>query len=761
MPFLNGFFLLDDHYSPSGQVARWQVSALRIILSLVVVLCFSVAFHTYSSAIEFNLIYVVILTSSFLAIACALLIASKRFYYFSAHTLLVAIVAASVSMNLFLTDLELAKVGSMYMYSCPIIALMLLGYRTALAYSILNIVPFYMIINNLDVSGLTGIAQQLPDADLYITGLIFLFFNICIPLAIARTIVAAKRLNKSMIIANTHLTDKNELYRSLFTESNKAKIIVDEKFVITDFNQHAIDMFGIKNEFREKAVNLAHVFPSLISDVQNVQNVKNKIVKYKSSYFKVNYQQITMSTNYRVYDFYDCTQEQLIKQNLSMMEQENKRLRFRDPQTKLPNREYFEMQCDKLTAKSQKGFYIVVTQCANGEYLNLKLTKAESQALLISAYKRLKTMPDGPLLCAHVGVGKLAFIIGLSSLNELKSKHLMQVKSALDETHNVFGTQCQQAFLFGFAKYPEHGKNSTAVLNNAYEALKLANCNRPFSSYNEKQTQAFIEKYEISMLLDEALQQSDLSVHYQPKVNATGKCIGLEALARWNSSILGDVSPVVFIPIAEEYRMVSRLTDLIIQKVCAQIADWAKAGLPSVPVAINISLIDFSQTDFMSKLVKYLADFNIKPQQIELELTETSLEANQAHSLRLIQTLQAWGFTISVDDFGVGYSNIARLADYPINKLKLDRSLISQVTSSTRQKSLVKAIHAMCEELDIKCVAEGVETQEQVVIMAQMGCKEFQGYYFAKPMAPDAYLNHIKQHGLVFTQASASSANQI
>ena len=219
MHFFNRFFLLNDHYSAPDQVANWRVSALRIILSLVMVLCFAVACHTYTSAIEFNLIYIVVLTSCFLATACGLLIASKRFYHFSAHALLIAIVAASVSMNLFLTDLELAKVGSMYMYSCPIIALMLLGYRTALAYGVLNIVPFYMIINNVDVSGLTGIAQQLPDASLYITGLIFLFFNICIPLAVARTIVAAKRLNKTMISANTHLKDKNELYRSLFTES--------------------------------------------------------------------------------------------------------------------------------------------------------------------------------------------------------------------------------------------------------------------------------------------------------------------------------------------------------------------------------------------------------------------------------------------------------------------------------------------------------------------------------------------------------------
>jgi len=116
-----------------------------------------------------------------------------------------------------------------------------------------------------------------------------------------------------------------------------------------------------------------------------------------------------------------------------------------------------------------------------------------------------------------------------------------------------------------------------------------------------------------------------------------------------------------------------------------------------------------------------------------------------------MQSLQSWGFTISVDDFGVGYSNIARLAEYPINKLKLDRSLISQITDSPRQKSLVKAVHAMCQELDIKCVAEGVETAEQVNTMAQMGCKEFQGYYFSKPLSAKGFSTHIQNFGYDFT----------
>ncbi|MEM5481770.1 GGDEF domain-containing phosphodiesterase [Pseudoalteromonas fuliginea] len=749
MHFFSRFFLLEDHHLPTGQIPNWRVSALRIIFATGILLCLAISLHKSKQAAEFNILYFVGLSVSFFFITTLLLAASKRYYIFCAHALLLSIVAASLCINLFVTDLELAKIGSIYMFSCPLIALMLIGCRTAIFYAVLNIIPFYIIVNDINLSSLSGVSTKLSDEKLYITSLIFLSLNVCIPLAFARTIVAAKRLNKSMKSANTYLKDKNDLYRALFTESNKAKIIVDENFVITDFNQHAIDMFDIKKHLKEHGVKLFNLLPSLDVDELDAQD---QIVKHKNSFFRTNYQHV-MSANYRVYDFYDCTQEQLIKQNLTIMEQENKRLRFRDPQTKLPNRGWFETQCNRLTIKYHKGFYIVVTQTANSEYLNLKFTKIDSQALLISAFKRLKKMPEGPLLCAHVGVGKLAFIVGTHSANELKDKLLVNIKNTLDEAYNVLGNKCQQTFLFGFARYPNHGKSSAEVLTNACEALKLANSNSPICSYSEEQSQAFIEKYEISMLLDEALQQGDLSVYYQPKVNAKGECIGLEALTRWHSSILGNVSPVVFIPIAEEYRMISRLTDLIIQKVCAQIAQWSTIDMPSVPIAINISLIDFSQPDFISKLVKSLADFNVKPQQIELELTETSLEANQGHSLKLMQTLQSWGFIISVDDFGVGYSNIARLAHYPINKLKLDRSLISQITHSSRQKSLVKAILVMCEELDIKCVAEGVETQEQVAIMAEMGCKEFQGFYFAQPITVKNYEAHINKHGTKFIAA--------
>lgn len=754
MNFLSRCFLLSDQHTPQGQIPNWQVSALRIILLSGFLLCFAIAFRVYSVAIEFQLFHAIIISFSFIAVMLLLLFSSVKYYTFSAHGLIVSILASGIFMNLFLTELNLAQIGTVYMYSCPIIAMMLLGFRMALFYSLINLIPFYVILNDIDLSGLTPVDMQLPNSKLFINEVVFLVFNICIPLALARAIVAAKRLNQSMLKSNTHLTDKNALYRTFFAHSNNAKIIVDNHAMITDFNRLAAKLFYLQESDKDTNVALYQFFPQL---KKHTPDNSKTLITFKHSQFYVSSEPIN-DKNYVVYEFIDCTQEQNIKHSLVNMEKENKRLRYCDKHSQLPNRDWFEMQCERLLAKYQRKFYIVVVQTANSEYLNLKFSKREANTLLTSAYKRLKHKTEGPLLCAHIGPDKLAFLITANSQPELRDKQLNDIKATLDEEYNLHDSKCHQSFLFGFAKFSPNSESSSDVLSNAVGALKLANINAPFSGYNDSYSKQFLEKYEISMLLDEALQRAELDVVYQPKVTASGKCIGLEALARWNSPILGSVPPSKFIAIAEEYKLINRLTDLIIQKVCAQIAYWTQAGMKVLPVAINISLIDFSQTNFMSKLVKYLADFDVQPEQIELELTETSLEANQSHSLKLIQTLQSWGFTISVDDFGVGYSNISRLAEYPINKLKLDRSLISQVTHSSRQKSLVKSIHVMCKELDIMCVAEGVETQEQVSLMSAMGCTEFQGFYFSKPMSAKSLYNHVKQFGFRFNQQIPNSA---
>jgi len=745
MNFLNNFFLLRDEGTSEHGVPNWRVSALRIILSSGMLLCLVVFLNSFSDAVESHLFYIIEITSIFLASMLGLLWLSRKYYRFCAHFLQFTIIMASVTCNLFLADQNLAQIGSMLMFACPLTALMLIGGRSALFYGVVNVIPFYVISNNVDLSFFSQPEAQFPNVVWYISGTFFVFFNICIPLAVARTIVAAKRLNEETQKSNDYLRGKNSLYRVFFAESRRPKVIVNEDGIITDFNKQAENTFNLDESVRNGFQAISDWFPEINHEKLPADG---KIILHENTYQQVVRLEVPDASSF-VYEFVDCTQEKTLENNLTLLEQENRRLRYLDTQTNLPNNDWFELQCNKLMSKSDQDFFVVVAQSESEDYLRLKYGESVIRKLLASAYNRLKKHKHHPRLTATIATNKLVFILPKTIGNELKEV-LFDIKISLDKEYTFQEGKCQQSFQFGVARFPRHGETADVVVSRALEAKKFASVNQFFHLYDTENSEEFMERHEISILLDEAIQNDELDICFQPKVTTDGTCVGLEALARWNSPVLGTISPAAFIPIAEDYRMISRLTDLIVQKVCAQISLWKQNDFPLLPVAINISLLDFSQPDFISKLVKYLADFSVKPSQIELELTETCLESDRVNSLELMNELKSWGFKVSVDDFGVGYSSVTRLAYYPIDKLKLDRTLIRGIKTSARQYSLVKGIYNICSELNIKCVVEGVEEKSQLTKLTEIGFSEFQGFYFSKPLTVKSYEKHVGTHGLVF-----------
>ncbi|WP_232507024.1 bifunctional diguanylate cyclase/phosphodiesterase [Idiomarina piscisalsi] len=752
MGFLNRFFLFYKEGNSDSNVPYWRVSALRIILFSGMILCLAVFLNSFSDAVDANLAHILVITSSFLIAMLGLLWLSSGYYRFCAHLLLLTIVGASTACNLFLADPGLAQIGSMLMYACPLIALMLISGRVALFYGVINIIPFLLISNNINLAFFAQPEVQFPNVTWYISGTMFVFFNVCIPLAFGRTIVAAKRLNDQVIQVNEGLKNKNILYRVFFAESRRPKIVADCDGIIIDFNRRAKEVFFLNENLKSSDVSIRELFSELSEESLNSGH---QIISHENTYQRVAKLLIPDAQSY-VYEFVDCTQEKRLQGHLTELENQNKRLRYIDSQTNLPNKEWFELQCSKLITKSGRDFYVVVAQSESTDYLRLKHGDDVVKQFLVSSYNRLKKNSLNPCLIASISLNQLVFILP-GKLSHNLSNILSELKDTLDREYVSQGVRSQQSFKFGVASFPEHSKLSGELVSFANESLKFISNNQVFSLYDAENSEDFVEQHEISILLDEAISQSELDVHFQPKVDSSGKCVGLEALARWNSQLLGHVSPAKFIPIAEKYRMISRLTDLVVQKVCAVIASWREQDMPLPTVAINISFLDFSQPDFISKLVKHLADFSVKPTQIELELTESCLESDVVDSLNIIEELQSWGFKVSVDDFGVGYSSITRLAYYPIKKLKLDRTLIRQIHLSNRQYNLVKGIHRICEELDINCVVEGVEMQEQLNSLVKIGFSEFQGFYFSKPLSKASYEQQLRENNGVFVSSSTPS----
>ncbi|MBO9540824.1 EAL domain-containing protein [bacterium] len=235
-----------------------------------------------------------------------------------------------------------------------------------------------------------------------------------------------------------------------------------------------------------------------------------------------------------------------------------------------------------------------------------------------------------------------------------------------------------------------------------------------------------------------ALAQRAFHLHYQPKVNAgTGRIVGVEALMRWRHPERGLVSPAEFIPIAEQCGLIIPMTEWVLQTACEQHMDWRRNGLAPVRVSVNLSGRHFASEGLVERVEATLRATGMAPEQLELELTESSLMENVEGAIAQLDALRHSGVTLSLDDFGTGYSSLAYLKRFPIQTLKIDQSFVRDLPNSRDDAAIVSTIIAMARSLGLDTVAEGVEAHEQVAFLRAMGCRIMQGYRFYRPLSPE------------------------
>jgi len=245
-----------------------------------------------------------------------------------------------------------------------------------------------------------------------------------------------------------------------------------------------------------------------------------------------------------------------------------------------------------------------------------------------------------------------------------------------------------------------------------------------------------------SLVLEEdlrhALEAGELSVQYQPLIKiATQKIVGLEALARWRHPTKGSISPATFIPIAEDSGLILALGEFVLTTVCEQVARWELGGVPVVPVAVNISAVQLRRQNIVDLVRRVLQQTHMRPHLLVLELTESALIEKVHEHVGPLQALRGDGIGIEIDDFGTGYSSLSYLKELPIDAIKIDRSFIGQIDVNAVDAAIVSAIVAMAHSLQLRVVAEGVETAAQLQVLAHHGCDIAQGFLFARPLAAD------------------------
>lgn len=286
------------------------------------------------------------------------------------------------------------------------------------------------------------------------------------------------------------------------------------------------------------------------------------------------------------------------------------------------------------------------------------------------------------------------------------------------------------------------------MLKNVESALYAAKVigGRSFQAYqSEMETQ---ERVGLAMesALYRALENKEFMLHYQPQFDLSEtRLIGVEALIRWRHPETGMISPADFIPLLEETGLIVPVGEWILRSACAQNRKWQEAGLPPVRIAVNLSAIQFQQADLVQTVRKVLQETGLAPEYLELEITENIAVHNEEAVIFVLDELRKVGIHIAIDDFGTGYSSLSYLKRFPIDKLKIDQSFVRDCKEGKHDVGIVRAIIGMGHSLNLKVIAEGVETWEQADFLQRNGCDEVQGYFYGKPMTADDFASLMRR----------------
>jgi diguanylate cyclase (GGDEF)-like protein len=320
---------------------------------------------------------------------------------------------------------------------------------------------------------------------------------------------------------------------------------------------------------------------------------------------------------------------------------------------------------------------------------------------------------------------------------DIISATLQKVRSAVAEPIRVKGHDLAITCSIGLANYPNDGTDADTLLANAdaamYRAKEIGRDN--FQFYTPELNTRVHEKFLLQKELRNAILRSEFVIHYQPQVDLrTGRVFAVEALIRWQHPTLGLISPIRFIPMAEETGLIVPIGDWVLLAACRQNKAWQDAGLPPMTICVNVSARQFKERSWVNRVAAALRESGLEAKYLELELTESLIMQDVEQAIATMRELQILGVQLSVDDFGTGYSSLAALKNFPVARLKIDKSFISDILNNENDRAVASAVISLGQKLNLRVIAEGVETEAQVAFLRENNCDEMQGYHFSRPI---------------------------
>ncbi len=448
-----------------------------------------------------------------------------------------------------------------------------------------------------------------------------------------------------------------------------------------------------------------------------------------------------------------------IRRIKSAAEDQIHRLAYYDSLTGLPNRTLFVQKLSEQTRKEGAGsdrFAVVTVDLDHFKDINDSMGHNVGDAILRAVGRRLRSALPETAIVARTGEDEYAVMTRLSAKAQTAKEIGERVSAVIrSEPFKVFNENFQIRASIGASTYPDDGVDPDQVLKNADIALNRAKeeGRDTVKEYSEDFDRAVQMRFQMLRDLRDALEHEQLDLHYQPQFDLkTGRLIGAEALLRWfkpDQSREGGtfISPADFVPIAEQSGLIVPIGEWVLRRACQTACEWSKdSGDNDIRIAVNVSGAQFHQSDLVAHVRDVLEETGLASNRLELEVTESVFMDDIHHTVQILQQLHALGVELAIDDFGTGYSSLSYLRQFPIDRLKIDQSFIRNALNNPDDASIAKTIVRLGHSLNLRVIAEGVETKDHELFMIEEGCDEVQGFRYSRPIPNDAFVQFLSEY---------------
>lgn len=420
-----------------------------------------------------------------------------------------------------------------------------------------------------------------------------------------------------------------------------------------------------------------------------------------------------------------------------------------DDLTGLPNRRMLLNDLKTLIEVEQQPFSLMLFDVNRFKNINDGLGHRVGDMFLVEIAERTKTLNSPLMYFYRLSGDEFICILRDATLLENAAE---DIQALFKRQFNLNNYAFYASISIGAVNYPEHGHSAQDILKYAdiamYEAKKSNN--KGFVIYKKQQRFSHNQLLRLETKLHDAIKNQAFELYYQPKVNLqTNKIEGMEALIRWFDDELGFVPPDQFIPFAEDFGLISDISEWVIAKAGRQVTEWNKQYNLNLRVAVNISPSHLKADNFIERLNQILQEHEISPSALEIEITEMSFLDQNSDLLNTIKHLSEMDITLAIDDFGTGYSSLSYLKKFPVDLLKIDRTFIHEMYKNTADIAMVSAMISLARALNLKVVAEGVEEHEDLHLLREFDCEFVQGYYYSRPLTIDDFSQRLSERGIL------------